>query len=45
LWLRGGDDNTKFFNQFDNYRKNLNTIWEIKNEEGRIVSSFEETIE
>jgi len=31
LWLEVGDNNTKYFHQFVNFRRDLNTIWEIKN--------------
>jgi hypothetical protein len=42
LWIKEGDNNTKFFHQFVNYRRNLNTIWEIKDEEGNVAVSFED---
>jgi hypothetical protein len=42
LWIKEGDNNTKFFHQFANYRRNLNTIWEIKDEEGNVAVSFED---
>jgi hypothetical protein len=45
LWLKARDNNTKFFHHYSNYRKNRNTIWGIRNEEGRIVSSFEDKAE
>jgi hypothetical protein len=45
LWLKFGDNNTKFFHNFSNQRQNLNTIWELKNEEGIWVSSFLEKAE
>jgi hypothetical protein len=45
LWIKVGDNNTKFFHNFSNQRQNLNTIWEIKNEEGIRVSSFQEKSE
>jgi hypothetical protein len=41
LWLQDGDNKNQFFHQFDNFRKNPNTIWEIENEEGYLVRSFE----
>eukprot|EP00253_Pinus_taeda_P034108 PITA_34108 len=34
LWLREGDKNTKFFHRFANKRREVNTIWEIKDEVG-----------
>jgi hypothetical protein len=45
LWLQAGDNNTKLFHHFSNHGRNLNTIWEIKNEEGSMVSSFQEKAE
>jgi hypothetical protein len=44
LWLQVGDNNTKFFHHFSNHRRNLNTIWEIKNEEGVKVNSFKKNL-
>jgi hypothetical protein len=40
LWLEVEDNNMKYFHQYVNLRRNLNTIWEIKNEDGSISSSF-----
>lgn len=34
IWLQEGDKNTKFFHIFTNKRREANSIWEIKNEEG-----------
>jgi hypothetical protein len=45
LWLEAGDNNTRFFHQYANYRKNINTIWDIKNVEGVKVNSFKEKAE
>jgi hypothetical protein len=42
---KGGDNNTKFIHQYANFRKNLNTIWDIKNENGTTLSSFKEKVE
>jgi hypothetical protein len=39
------DNNTKYFHQFANLRKNINTIWEIINEDGSMVNSFKEKAE
>jgi hypothetical protein len=35
----------KKFHQFTNYRKNLNSIWEINDEEGNMASSFKDKAE
>jgi hypothetical protein len=42
LWLHAGDNNTIFFQQYSNLCRNLNSIWEIKKEEGRLVNSFQD---
>jgi hypothetical protein len=45
VWIKDGDNNTQFFHQFTNYRRNHNSIWEIKNGNGESVSSFKEKVE
>jgi hypothetical protein len=45
LWLKEGDNNTKFFHHYANQRRNINSIWEIKNEEDVLVSSFQDKSE
>lgn len=40
VWLKSGDENTKFFHNFAKGRKSINTIWSLKNEDGRDVKSF-----
>ena len=42
IWMASGDSNTKYFHHFANYRINLNTIWEIKNEEGNSSGNAKE---
>jgi hypothetical protein len=37
-WLNSGDKNTKFFHAFSNFRKETNTIWEIKKEDGSVAT-------
>ena len=41
LWLLCGDDNTPFFHKFSNYRKIVNTIWKIANDEGNLDEGSE----
>jgi len=38
IWLMEGDANTKFYHKFANGRKIINTIWELKNDQGQPVS-------
>ena len=45
IWIKEGDNNTKFFHNFANNRRNLNTIPTIKNMNGVMVSSFKEKAE
>eukprot|EP00253_Pinus_taeda_P010845 PITA_10845 len=42
IWLKYGDENTRFFHNFAKGRKSANTIWRLKDVEGREVSSFPE---
>lgn len=39
IWLTEWDDNTKFYHNFANVRKVINTIWALNNEQGHLVSS------
>ena len=45
LWLQEGDKNTKFFHMSASHRKNINTICEIRNKQGYMVSSLEDKVE
>jgi len=40
IWLKSGDENTSFFHNFAKGRKSVNTIWSLKDEEGREISTF-----
>lgn len=37
IWLNAGDENTSFFHKYAKGRKSTNTIWCLKDEEGREV--------
>lgn len=41
IWLKEGHNNSKFFHKYASYRKIMNSILEIKDFLGRLVSSFE----
>jgi len=34
LWLKNGDENTKYFHNYAKHRQNINTIWKLQDEEG-----------
>lgn len=36
-WLSEGDRDTKFFHKYTSHRRNINTIWEIKRQDGSRV--------
>jgi len=40
LWLEARENNSKFFNNYENFQKNINTIWEIEDQDGNIVNSL-----
>eukprot|EP00253_Pinus_taeda_P009579 PITA_09579 len=40
IWLKSGDENTSFFHNYAKGRKSANTIWSLKDEEGRVVKNF-----
>jgi hypothetical protein len=42
LWLRSGDENTKFFQAFAKGRRMENTIWSLNDSEGNKASSFQD---
>ena len=39
LWIEACDMNTHFFHRYASHHKNINTIWEIWNEGGIMISS------
>jgi hypothetical protein len=41
IWLKSGDQNTKFFHQFSSARRNRKQIWEIQDETGQEHSGQE----
>jgi hypothetical protein len=41
IWLESGDENTKFFQAFAKGRKNINTIWQLKDSAGNLETTFE----
>eukprot|EP00253_Pinus_taeda_P024113 PITA_24113 len=41
-WLKAGDENTRFFHNYAKGRKSSNTIWSLKDEEGRELKTFSE---
>lgn len=40
LWLKARDENSKFFHQYAQGRKAINTIWELHDSEGREAKTF-----
>jgi hypothetical protein len=44
IWLQKGDQNTKFFHQYVNHRRNHKAIWEIKDENDNLHSGQEALI-
>jgi hypothetical protein len=44
LWIKVGDNNTKLFHQFLKFRKNVNTIWEVKVVNKGITRFFKEKV-
>ena len=42
IWIKEGDKNTNFFHNYAKHMKNINSIWEIKNSRGEMISSFED---
>lgn len=40
IWLKEGDDNTKFYHKFSNGHKAINIIWQLADEQGELVNTF-----
>ena len=45
IWMECDDDNTKFFQAFTKGRRQQNTIWELKKENNKIATTFEDLAE
>ena len=45
IWIKEGDNNTKFFHRYATHRKNVNMISAIKDINGESVHSFKEKAE
>ena len=41
-WINLRDNNTRFFHSFASYRRNMNLIWELTDDNGSIVKGQEE---
>jgi hypothetical protein len=41
IWIQSGDNNTKFFYNFANFRRNRKHIWEIRDNSGHMLTSQE----
>jgi hypothetical protein len=39
-WIKSGDKNTSFFHKYATHRRNINTIWDISDEEGNNFSTL-----
>jgi hypothetical protein len=44
VWIQEGDNNTKYFHKFASFRRMTNSIWEIKDDQGKKVTNFEEIV-
>jgi hypothetical protein len=42
LWIQERDNITNFFHNYDNHKKHINVIWNIRHPNGYKVSSFKE---
>ena len=45
IWIKSGDQKTKFFHNFANYRRNRKIIWEITDETGLLQISQKNIME
>jgi hypothetical protein len=39
IWIEKGDKNTKFFHKFASQRSSHNTIWDLSDEDGNLIST------
>ena len=41
IWINQGGNNTKFFHKYAEHRKNINSIWELSSNRGKLYSHKE----
>jgi hypothetical protein len=45
MWIENVDRNTMYFHHFPNKRKKSNTIWELRDGEGKMVRKFSKIVD
>jgi len=45
IWLKEEDNNTMFFHRYVTYQKRFNSVWEIKDQTGKLVNCSERIVE
>ena len=45
IWLKAGDENCKLFHQCAKGRKSINTIWELKDQAGRVANNHAQLVD
>jgi len=45
IWIKEGDNNSMSFHQYANFRKNVDTIWEVKAPNKSLAPSFNDKAE